>query len=677
MRSELAKLPALRLLLPLCGGILTQWYLPVPIPFIALLIAVQLILLLAYHYWGLKKKFSLRSFTGTVMQLLIFTGGMALVWRNDKHSAGVFENTSTLTIARLDEPLSEKQNSYKSTATRLQGSADASVPAGKIIIYFKKERAIIDSLSYGSLIAFRKAAAPVMSSGNPGAFDLRRHNRFQGILGQVYLTRNEFMVLPMEQSSWLQRFVNHSRKHVVSLLRKYIPGKEEQGLAEALLIGYKDDLDKDLLRSYADTGVVHVIAISGLHLGIIYTILAFFTKPLAKKGLRWSRFLLILVGLWSFSLIAGAQASILRSAVMFSFLAAGTVLERKAPAINTLALSAFLLLCWKPFWLWDAGFQLSYSAVLSLVLLYRPVYNWFCFRSKLVDAVWKILAVTIAAQLLTLPLLLYYFHQFPLLFLYTNLLAVPASSLILLAELLLVAVGWFPPIAGILGAAIGEMIGWMNAFIRHAAGMDLQFSGISLSFLQAALLYIFIAFSSAWLLHKERRLLWPSLAAALLFVAARSRSFVNAENRRQLVVYNFPKKSAADIIIGRSTIFVGDSIPPEDASFMYHILPSRVQARQREPSAHYKGNVSFTINGKQIIFLGNSAPPDLPSPVIAIIISGDPRISISRLCAGARPTIVVDASVPAWKQRHIKKECRLLNIPCHLVAEDGAFVINL
>src|SRR5215203_2645450 len=147
--------------------------------------------------------------------------------------------------------------------------------------------------------------------------------------------------MPGNNKAPVQNFLFETRDGVINILRKFIPGEKEQGLAEALLIGYKDDLDKNLVQAYSNTGVVHVIAISGLHLGLIYWLLLGLTKPLKRKKLAWVRLVIILSSLWLFSILAGAQPSVLRSAVMFSFIAWGQVIERRASIYNNLALSAF------------------------------------------------------------------------------------------------------------------------------------------------------------------------------------------------------------------------------------------------------------------------------------------------------------------------------------------------
>lgn len=349
---------------------------------------------------------------------------------------------------------------------------------------------------YGNMISFAKPLQPIenfMPPG-PGSFDYRRYCAFEGIHFQVFLRPGEFTVLPQTRSSPLQALLIHTREKIISIIQKYIPGKKEQGLAEALLIGYKDDLDKSLLQSYSNTGVVHVIAISGLHLGLIYALLKIICLPLSRmRKNRWPEPLIILAGLWLFSLLAGGAPSVLRSAVMFSFIVLGKSISRETSIYNNLAASAFALLCYHPYWLWDVGFQLSYAALTGIVIFMKPVYRLLTFKNAIADAAWKLNAVTIAAQWLTLPLILFYFRQFPNLFLLTNFIAVPLSSIILIGELLLCAISWLPPAATAIGWALHWMIWAMNTSIQYLEKIPFStWKDLSISLPQAILLYTII-----------------------------------------------------------------------------------------------------------------------------------------------------------------------------------------
>ncbi len=288
------------------------------------------------------------------------------------------------------------------------------------------------------------------------------------------------------------------------------------------------------MQAYANTGVVHVIAISGLHLGLIYGILLMLTKGLRGRKLALLRAVIIIASLWVFTLLAGAQASVVRSAVMFTTLAIGAVLNRNASIYNTLALSALLLLLYNPFWLWDVGFQLSYAAALSIIIFFKPIYNWLYFQNKLLDAVWKLMAVTLAAQLLTTPFSLYYFHQFPLLFFITNLVAVPLSSVILIGEILLCVFAFIPPVASALGWLLTKLIFFLNDHILQMNSLPFtSWQNLSISFWQSVLLLVFISGLGYWLMQQNKKGLQVSAMALLLFAILRTASFMEASSQKK------------------------------------------------------------------------------------------------------------------------------------------------
>ena len=263
------------------------------------------------------------------------------------------------------------------------------------------------------------------------------------------------------------------QRWVIKVLRTNIQGPRECGLAEALLIGYKNDLDKNLLQAYSNTGVVHVVAISGLHLGLIYAMLNIFCRPLSNRKVgKVLRPVIVLAGLWIFSFLAGASPSVLRSAVMFSFVAVGSSVSKRSSLLNNLAASAFFLLCYDPFWLWDLGFILSYGALLSISIFMKPIYNLYVSENKLLDGIWKMNAVTLSAQVMTMPVLLYYFGQFPTLFLFTNFVAIPLSSIVLIGEIVLCAICFVKPAARLCGELLELLIRLMNDVVEYFNGFS-------------------------------------------------------------------------------------------------------------------------------------------------------------------------------------------------------------
>jgi competence protein ComEC len=340
-------------------------------------------------------------------------------------------------------------------------------------------------------------------------------------------------------------------------------------------------------------------------------------------------------------------------------------------------------LCAHPFWLWDIGFQLSYAAVLSIIIFFRPIYNWFYFPNKLLDWIWKLVAVTVSAQILTSPISLFHFHQFPLLFIFTNLVTVPLSSIILISELILCAFAFVPPVASCIGTAVTNGIRFMNDYIeRYDAVPFAVWNGLSISIFQTFLLYFFIICFAYWLREKNNRLFLAGLACLATFFLLRSFSFIETSQQRKLIVYNIPRYQAIDFIDGRHFYFAGDAaLCQDELLYNFHLKPSRVLHRVKTIEEIPDSLKSFDFNGKKIgiidrnLFLQETSS----KPVLEVLVlSGNPRIYIKDIYkAFSVRQIVIDGSVPAWKARLWKRDCDYLGLPCYNVAEKGAFVMNL
>jgi len=405
-----------------------------------------------------------------------------------------------------------------------------------------------------------------------------------------------------------------------------------------------------------------------------------------KIKLKWLIPALIISGLWLFSFLAGAQPSILRSAVMFTCIVLGESFSRKTSIYNTMAVSALILLCINPFWLWDVGFQLSYAAVLSIITFLKPITNWFYIKNKLLDFVWKLNAVTIAAQILTVPLSIYHFHQFPNYFLLTNFIAVPLSSAILLGEIFLCIISFFPPIALLAGKLISWLIWLMNTYIEKIE--SLRFSlldGLQINIIQAILLLLFAACICYWLMEKSINGLKSGLLALLGFVILRSVSFYESDKQKKIIVYNVPQKTAIDFIDGRNYFFTGDSdLLTNDFLRNFHLKPARTLFRINSVDTLY--NLAFIENyfsyyGKRVLII-NKSISYIPQPALSkidlLVISKNPKVYIKKLAASLDiKQVVFDGSAPAWKTKYWKNDCDSLGIPWYDVTMKGAFVMSL
>ncbi|MFI5132942.1 MAG: ComEC/Rec2 family competence protein, partial [Chitinophagales bacterium] len=614
------------------------------------------------------------------------------VWYNDiRHERqwlGNFYKETDELVASLDEPPVEKTKSVKANATVafLIENGKRIPVKGKIILYFQKD-SLPQGLAYGSQIVFTKPLQEIKNSGNPGGFDYKQYCLFQKITHQVYLKPGEFTLLPSKNENRFNKFLYTIREKVITIIRKYIPGEREQGLAEALLIGYKDDLDRNLVQSYTNTGVVHIIVIAGLHLGVIYWVLLLLTRPLKKrKKLKWLRPVVILSGLWLFSLATGAHVPVMRSTVMLTFIVLAESIDRKSSVYNTFAASAFLLLCYNPFWIWDVGFQLSYAAVVSIVTFTPSIYNWFYIKNKALDFIWKLNAVSIAAQLLTLPFSIYHFHQFPNYFLLTNFVAVPLALVILLGEIFLCVISFIPFIAIVAGKLLSWLIRLMNTYIERIENLPGSlWDGLQISILQTVLLFVFVAGAGFWLMEKSKPGLKASLIGLLGFIALRSYSFLQMNQQKKIIVYNVPQQQAIDVIDGRNYFFLGDSsLLEDDFPRNFHLKPSRILYRiavTTAPDDFHPHDKYITCGQKRIMLIDEPVSfvkSKNRQPVDLLVISKNPKIYISRLVNSFEiKQIVFDGSVPAWRLNYWKKDCDSLHIPYYDVNEKGAFVMKL
>lgn len=685
--------PFTRLLPPLIAGILLQEYADLPV-----LTGWGLLVSSGFIYslislTGLSVQFRLRTGNGLCIHALLFAAGMLLVFysniRNSPAWINNYYSEENIVLATIEEPLSEKTNSYKANASVrevIRGNGESVFVKGNVLLYFQKDSSL-SNLHYGNQIAFKKTLQPIKNSGNPGSFNYQQFCDFRNISHQVFLRPGEFVVLKIENQNLFKKFLFAIQHKLVEILSKNISGEKEAGLAEAMLIGYKDDLDKNLLQSYSNTGVIHIIAISGLHLGLIYAILSLLCRPLGKRNVaKWVRPVIIISGLWLFSLAAGGSASILRAAVMFTCLVLGESISRKSSVYNSLALSAFLLLCYNPYWLWDVGFQLSYAALLSIVLFMKPIYNSLFIKNKMLDAVWKLVAVTLAAQILTIPLGLYHFHQFPVLFLVANIIAVPVSSIILLGEIICCALAFIPVLAQWLGIILHWIIFALNTFIETIDRFSFAvMDGFQISSGQLLLVYITIGGFSWWLLQKKKSGIALGLIAGLWFTALRTHSFWQASQQQKMIVYNIPKYQAIDFVCGRTFVFKGDNQLKENSFLQnFHLKPSRTLHRISPQNSIANLNLSshFISFGNKVILLADSSLAVISLPgslrVDILLLTKNPQVYISQLCKKIKPQlIIIDASSPLWKINRWKQECARLGLAFHSVSDHGAFVLNL
>ncbi len=690
---RLKKHPFIRLLACFVAGIIGQWFGQFSLMLLMVFFAITCILLAGFKLASTTQTYTLNWVRGILVLLLFVYAGAIITFAKDaRHNPQWVPNhyqPGQKVLLTIEEPLVEKPKSWKALAsvTAVQDGHGWQKMYGKAIVYFYKGSKQPPIL-YGTQIILHKALQPIKNSGNPGAFNYEQYCLLQQIAYQTFIYPSDFVLVPGNNGNAFQQVLYKLRDAAIAALKNNIPGEKESGVAEALLIGYRADLDADLVQAYTNTGVIHIVAISGLHLAMIYALLVGIWGLLPNNKFTYvAKPISIFIFLWAFTLLAGAAPSIGRAAVMFSFLVLGEVLGKKTNTYNNLAASAFFLLVYNPFYLWDAGFILSYSAVLSIVAFYRPVYNWFYVKNTLLNKVWEATAVTIAAQILTVPVILFYFHQFANLFLIANFIAVPLSGFILYGELLLLLVAAITPLAQWVGFAVGLMIKILDGFIEYINRLPFAvWNNIYADIPQTLLLYAFVIAASVWLLKQSRRAFIVSLLFLATMVVYTSFSLLGQSQTQKLIVYNVAHQTAIDIIQGHNYRFIGDSaLLQEGPPLRYNLKPARIMYRVTV-SADTVLKPSF-VNGclrvhhTKILLLDDAF--NLPEttakiPVDIIILSKKPTVTIPDINrVFAFKQLVFDSSNPMLKIRAWKKACDSLHLRFYSVPEQGAFEINL
>lgn len=685
--------PFIRILLPLIAGIAAKWYLNIPVAYAIGAALFGLLLLTTFSFLSIAYRYKYKAVPGVLLFVLIFCTGIILTYsadvKNTQKWFGNYYSDSMQLVLKINEPPIEKDRSFKADGIAesiIAGGIKQQVK-GKVLIYFAKA----DSLQlpkYGDKILLQGGLQRIKNSGNPGAFDYARYAGFQGIYHQVFLTKDKYVLLNEKDINPLSAFIFSARQRVVNIIQCYVKGdKRVTGIAEALLIGYKQDLDIDVVQEYSNTGVVHIIAISGMHLGLIYVVLVwvFSVLPVIKR-VAVLRVILILSVLWIFSLITGGSASVLRSAVMFTCIIIGKTFFKQATIYNSLAASAFLLLCFDPFLLWDVGFQLSYFAVAGIVWLQRAIFSSLYIRNKYLRQLWEMCAVTIAAQIITFPICIYYFHQFPSYFLLSNIICVPLSTGILFAEIFLVMFAWFPYAAAVLGKAVYVLTWLMNyiiSFINKVPGSLVD--KIYATPLSTWLLYTFVVCACSWLLYKKKTALQTALGSLLLYAGLLSYAKFNLMHQRKMIVYNISRHSAIDFIDGDKYWFYGDPDFEADGKLQnFHLKPARIFFQADKSGDTLKSivnrNVFWQFHNKKIMIADTAVsfePLQDKIKTDVLVISHNPKLKIADITSAVTPAVIVfDASNSLWKIEQWKKECSLLNLRFHVAGEQGAFILN-
>ena len=690
-----ASFPLLRYLLWLLAGLLAAMYLPLEG---------------SWFLWALAASASLYILSFILRKGLVFfpllQGVLAFVFlfslgflRMQERQAGVqlsFSPETTgyyLVEARAEAQATPKTIKVPVRLLASRSSEDWQKAEGKLMLYIRK-----DSLrkvpAYGDRLLVKMAPAEIPGPLNSNTFNYKAYMETQGICCQAFVLPTDVYWL-REGRADLRGLALNIRKWASAQLARHLEGAQEEAIANALLLGYREQLDEEINQAYATAGAMHVLAVSGLHVGFLYLFLRLLFHPWRRQPLlKWLGFACSLLVLWSYAFITGLSPSVLRAVSMFSFIAFAVQLKRHSGIYNALAMAAFILLLYDPLMLRAVGFQLSFLAVFGIVYLQPRFARWYAGRHWILRKAGDLLTVSLAAQLATFPLGLYYFGQFPTYFFLTNLLVVPAASLMLgLGFLFLLSSLISEPLAAAVGFLLEGIIKLVNGAVFTAEWLPFSSIAISLTATQLALLLLFIL--ALILLMQDKKFYEALLTAALglgLLTSFFFQTYTQKQQRR-LLLFHMPGYSALQLVEGRADfLYAPFELPGQQLK--HTIRPGRVALGLASglelkapnginpPIVQQEGYDLLVWRGYSLAYVYKPLPePCLfqePLPVDFVVVAANAVKELEVLrCYFKVGKLLIDGSNQIYVQKKLQQEAEILNLPYHLTAEAGAFELNL
>lgn len=472
----------------------------------------------------------------------------------------------------LAKVVNEPQLNTKTVKVRAKLATTDLHEAGTSLLYLAKD-SLAQSLSYGDVLVLNTNLQPVENLGNPNEFNYKRYLRFNGIAHRGYVKNGDVQVLNNEEFS-IRGWFFEVRSKLIDKLKEAKLSGNELSVASALILGYRTDLDKELMSAYAGAGATHVLAVSGLHVGIVYVILNSVLKFMdRRKRLKVIKTLLLILMLFGYAALTGLSASVFRAATMFSFVAIGQAIERNTNIFNTLAASAFCLIAYEPMIVMQVGFQLSYAAVIGIVIIQPRLFKLFTFENRALDWAWSITCVSVAAQIATFPLGLLYFHQFPNLFLLSNLLVIPAAAGILYLGFSLFLFSFWEPTLLYFGFLLDSLISALNTVVVWIESVPYSvLSGIDISIYETLIVYLIIGSLLLFFTIESRKGLYASLVLAICFMVLQVIEVSNQKSQKFATLYNVKKETALALVDGTHVTFLSSkSFYDNEQAMLFHI----------------------------------------------------------------------------------------------------------
>ncbi len=698
----LSQFPLVRLVIPFGAGIVVYLVAGAHFPVVWFVAAYSVFILIwAFATKFVASRYSLRWVFGVWVSLVLFVAGYHVAqYHNQLRKINHFSNFAQVEgnlLFRIIEPVSEKTNSFQviGRVEQILTENESQGVGGKLMLYLQKD-SLAERLKYGDYLLVENNFQELVPPKNPHEFNYARFLSYRNIFHQSYKTSDQWHATGHNRGSFLLKWSEYIRQEALKTFESNFQGSEF-AIVSALFLGYREYLDENLRREFVGAGAMHILCVSGLHVGIIFLVLKMIFAILLKlpHGKIWRAMAIILI-MWMYAAVTGFSPSVLRACTMFSFVAIGQSFNRRTNIYNTLAASAFILLVLNPYMIASVGFQLSYLAVISIVWLQPYLYKQLNFKNKVLDYAWAIVTVSLAAQVATGPLSLFYFNQFPNYFLITNLAVIPMAGVIIYAAIATLVLYPIPILGYVAGKVLYFVLLALHQSVKFIEGLPYSTStNVFISFSETIAVFLVIILLFSFLMSKIRKaLVYALIFTALITVSVSARSIMR-EGNHKFVVYHVNNSTAIDFISGKNIVCLTcENLSDNPGRMNFHIQENRVvsgisdiiEDNLVDEGAIVNG-ISYIRKGSLISFgeltiflLDGTVPRHLPKVEFEIdylIVTGNAQISPREVLENLSPRkVVVDASNSFWNSNKWIEACTEIGVGVWPVRQKGAYLLK-
>jgi competence protein ComEC len=547
--------------------------------------------------------------------------------------------------------------------------------SGGAIVYFQESEKTSDLIP-GNQIVLKAKPELINNMGNPFEFDYKSWAANNNIYYSFFVKDEDWFLQNQPVGIDVLFELKKIRRSILNHYKKVGISDDQLSVFTALTLGDKSMLETELRDGFAAAGLMHVLAVSGLHVGIIYLVVKFLCSVFLKlKYGKVFRFIISILVLWGYASLTGLSPSVTRAATMFSIFVLGDLLGRRYAVYNSIALAAFVLLFYNPLLIKNVGFQMSFLAVFGIVFFYPMIYKWIYVPNKWIDKLWQLIAVSLAAQLITTPLSLYYFNQFPLLFLLSNILMIPLVTLLMYLFVLLVISLPFNAVASKVGWSINELTHLMNSFANWVNNIDWAvYKFGSFGGYQILILYLLLAIVTWFGFRTNYKFFKLTVLSVIVFVGIDTFRSYNLQSKNRFIVFNTYKQPLWLLASGNQ-FTLGN--PTQSSSFDRFVEPV-LQGFNIENEIQFDKPGDVTFFGKNnysgIFYNLDYFPQNDSLKCRWLILSEKTPGNILKLLSNINTThIIADATVPKYKLKDWRRMLKNTDKKIYSVTENGAF----